>query len=894
MIELQLHGSSMLYFIPLNRKQLKWDARNTWYSALELANDEIDISCKDMQTDYLVLDLSYTACCEVAVVEDKAYSVNQKNKGREELKNKENIISVKYSGLEPVKKFFDRYIEKVKKHYKNIILVRTECPQYAINRYFVQSYSTPEEKRYNKTVKEFEEYFIEQVSPVVIDISRFYYHDLMNQKYGPFVSYEQGFYDNVGDILNGITLRDNSETYFAEASYKYILKRYLRFYDVAWARGEQKLLLDDRIPLNQIVKAMNKKMVEKYIFELSFLARQKLETFQELMERAKLFPSLYQFVQIVKHIYYDKKDVAEEDLGKLLGEGLGLEVEILNRTREYYKKKNLIDVQGINLSNLKEFYEAMKADKQGEYDKAVDWMNQAVKKFDARIKPYKTLFASEEEFANGAAYYACNCAISAVDIWGHFITKYIGSKDNPYCRVENIVDGVSLTKQDNVISVYHKLLRSEAKWFLFDLYFLVENVGQIKNLKEQELQEAFDKFILFAKDRYGKHIIMHKLQIKTSYIEEHGNSVEFTNSEKLKQDGELLEKWQNYIIQNLPCHVIDTANQYVLKRDTCIVNDGVNYGWDYLESVTNQFREIVRPSITNMKIDNYLDAVVNFSLGNDLIVAMLAGRYSKTNFTLFAYNEYGARPFREFDNLQILTGVSAAGIKQCKKMLVLESGAFEKEQTIFRGRRQKEMMKKAKKIYPLKADLIYSVNIGNKSKGDGAVVFVRNLKNTRNFQSYEEKYREDLTRLCKEFAQHNKKVCLMSTGYGDRDGAMAGEILDKLEPQVRKWVQTYSYQGNIEETLGILQGAEYILGSGYHEIALGFLMEKTVYPIVCSDKIVQMLEDSGFQGKYCDLRSNDNMSLEDIESNGQCKLQADKLTDASQKQLAALDKVFLS
>lgn len=881
----------MLYFIPLNRKQIRWDAKNTWYSALELANDEIDISCKDMQTDYLVLDLSYTACCEVAVVGDKAFSVNQKNKDREEVKNKDNIISVKYSGLEPVKQFFDLYIEKVKKHYKNIILVRAECPKYAINRYFVQAYSTPEEKRYNKTVKEFEDYFIEKVSPIVIDISRFYYHDLMNQKYGPFVSYEQSFYDNVGDILTDILLRNSQETYFANASYKYILKRYLRFYDIAKARGEQDLLLDEKQLLNRLVRTMNKETIEKYIFELSFLERQHLETFDELTERVKLFPSLSKFVQVVKHILYEQTDVIDENMDKLLGNGFGLESDILVRTREYYAQKNYMDEQGINPSNLQEFYEAMKADRLGEYDKAIDQVNQAIKKFDAKIKPYKTLFASKEEFANAAAYYTCNCRVSSVDVWGHFITKCIGAKDNPYCRMENVIQKVSFTDKEKAQQVYKKLSCSDAKWLLFDIYFIVQNIENIKSMTQESLTEAFDKFIVFAKNRYGKHIIMHKLQIKTSY-EEHGNAVEFNNAPKLIQDGELLEKWQNYVIQKLSCHVIDSAKQYALKRDTCIVEDGINYGWDYLENAIKKYWEIVKPELIHMKIENYLDARVNFSLGNDLIIAMLANRYRKTIFTIFAYRDYAARPFCQCNNIRILTDVPLAGIKKCNNMMVLENRALEKEKTVFWERRKKEMTKKGKKIYSLKADLIYSVNVSSQTKGEGVVVFVRNFKNSSNLQPYEEKYRTDLIKLCKESAQEKRKVCLMSTGDNDRDGEMAEDIMKQLEPEMREFVQTYSYQGNMSEAVEILENAEYILGSGFYEIALGFLMEKTVYPIVYSEKIEQMLKESGFQGKYCDLRMNDSMSWEDVRGNIEYKLQTEKLKADSQMQLDILDKVL--
>lgn len=602
MIELQLHGTSMLYFIPLNRKKIKWDTRNAWYSALELANDEMDISCNDMQMDYLVLDLSYTACCEVAILGDKAYSVNQKNKDRAEIKEG-NTISVKYSGLEPVKKYFDRYIEKVKKHYKNIILVRTSCPKYALNRYYVQEYHTPEANRFNTTVKEFEEYFIEKASPIVIDISRFYYHDLMNRKYGPFVSYEQGFYDNVGDILTDILLRGKQEKCYEMASYKYILRRYLRYYDAAVIRQEQHMLLDEGVLINQIIETMNKKMVDKFSYELSFLARHGLENIDALAKKAKLFPTLSRYVNLVRNIMYKHHDVARENVEKILDEGFGLEKEILSKTREYYENKQYIPSSYINLFNLKEFYEAMKAEKNGEYDKAIASVNHAIKKYNPKQKTYKTIFANEEELKNIFAYYTQHCGMVSVDVWGHMITQCMVKQENPYYSIE-IKEQTSCLIEQDAEETYAKLENFQGQWFVFDVYNMLVKSEHLNELSTEDMEKAWNSFITFVQKKYGNHVIMHKLQIKQSYVDDSGNTVEFNNATKLQQEQEQLEKWQNYVLQRLDCQVIDCTGAYDLKQDTCIVRDGMNYGWDYLKEAREKFTEYVRADIFPQKKDN--------------------------------------------------------------------------------------------------------------------------------------------------------------------------------------------------------------------------------------------------------------------------------------------------
>ena len=69
MVKAYLHGSSMLYYTPVEKKQIRWDTKDAWCSALELACKEWDVAEKENKC--LLVDLSYTISAPVAYYEGK-------------------------------------------------------------------------------------------------------------------------------------------------------------------------------------------------------------------------------------------------------------------------------------------------------------------------------------------------------------------------------------------------------------------------------------------------------------------------------------------------------------------------------------------------------------------------------------------------------------------------------------------------------------------------------------------------------------------------------------------------------------------------------------------------------------------------------------------------------
>ena len=938
MINLYLHGTSMLYYVPVARKKIKWNTQEAWTSAAELANPQREFPCGNKAVDYLVVDLSYTVNCQVAVEGEKCYSMNNKNKELPQVKNPERVIDVKKMGLAGIKMQFDRYIEKVKKTYDKVILVRMTCPNRSVSRYFVQPYHYKDAEQFNVVIRELEDYFIQQVSPVEVDITRAYYLDVLNQQFGPCISYEKLFYSNMRDILEEIVLKKSTNKKFDLPNYKYILKRYLKYYDIACERNEQYLLLDKDTPLNRLVRSMNKELVQKFSLEITFLSKYHIQTEEELEEKLELLPALKKYYDMLNEIARNPQGGNYENVKQLLGSGLGVELEILSLTRAYYEEQGYLPQYYINLSNLKEFYCAMKWAREEDYSTAIDYVKQALQKLGMEQKKLSVKNADREKFAMALAIYADSCPMISFDVWGKFISNSLLPKQNIRYRVGNLVNQISCVMPKESRKVFERLQRSEAQWLLFDLYSILGADADLEHRSEEEIQEALDTFLDFIKVRYGENIIFHRLEIKTDYRNENQEMVSFLNVQKLEQDQEKLKKWQEYVENRIPMHVIDCCSMYDLTQNTFIVNDGINYGWDYFASARKMLVDIVSGSQQPVKLEHLVNAYVNMNLGDDLFLVELAKRYPQQQFVLPAKNKYVAKAFSSCPNIQVVTEFHHSYIKSCKNTILLGGSIF-MERKYWRINYQKnlQLQKKSKKTFVLganfgpytteeflkvhkkffekcrdvcfrdrasyqlfseqkrvrkAADIIFSLESLPKARGKGLVISVIYPKNRPDLADCEQNYYQALAGLASEAIKQNIPVCFVSFCDNEGDNLAIEGILELVSKEERKLIRTYSYHGEIQEALGVLLSAEYIVATRFHGTVLGLLMEKKVYPIIYSNKTRNMLQDVGFSGESCEMKELKSLTLKQVQANAQIHINLEEIAQKAREQYEKLDRLL--
>lgn len=210
------------------------------------------------------------------------------------------------------------------------------------------------------------------------------------------------------------------------------------------------------------------------------------------------------------------------------------------------------------------------------------------------------------------------------------------------------------------------------------------------------------------------------------------------------------------------------------------------------------------------------------------------------------------------------------------------------EDVCFREKYSFELFKELKNIR-YTSDIVFSLNIEPIKSEEYILISVIKPSVRKKLENYDEIYYEQVKTFIIECINRGKKVKLMSFCKYEGDEEAINDILKKVSS--RSEISVYNYRGNIEEALDIINKAKVVIASRFHAMILGFISKKIVYPIVYSDKFINVLNDMEFKGKYCDYSSLNLLTFNEVMKNK--SLDEDiliKLKKKAEKQFEKLDE----
>ena len=127
------------------------------------------------------------------------------------------------------------------------------------------------------------------------------------------------------------------------------------------------------------------------------------------------------------------------------------------------------------------------------------------------------------------------------------------------------------------------------------------------------------------------------------------------------------------------------------------------------------------------------------------------------------------------------------------------------------------------------------------------------------------KYEQTIIDIIYYFDNLGYTIILMSFCKFEGDEVAIEKIINKIDKsKLKRDLEEYFYNGNINGALDIIGDSQIIFGSRFHANILGLLLGITIFPIAYSDKTVNVLNDIGFEGKIIDIRNIDKFSVNDI------------------------------
>ena len=188
------------------------------------------------------------------------------------------------------------------------------------------------------------------------------------------------------------------------------------------------------------------------------------------------------------------------------------------------------------------------------------------------------------------------------------------------------------------------------------------------------------------------------------------------------------------------------------------------------------------------------------------------------------------------------------------------------------------------------SDIVFSMDITDiKIREDKRVVIsIIDLTSRKDLAVYKEVYENKMRRTVEYFLNIGYEVTLMSFCNIEGDEKAIDSILNLVEGKDR--VNVYKYDGNIQEALTVIANCKIVIAARFHAMILGLLFNKTVIPMIYSEKTLNVINDIGFKGKYIKLEELSDFDVNNfIEQDLNYKFDVSNQIMDSKRQFEVLD-----
>ncbi|MEC5272000.1 polysaccharide pyruvyl transferase family protein [Caldifermentibacillus hisashii] len=166
------------------------------------------------------------------------------------------------------------------------------------------------------------------------------------------------------------------------------------------------------------------------------------------------------------------------------------------------------------------------------------------------------------------------------------------------------------------------------------------------------------------------------------------------------------------------------------------------------------------------------------------------------------------------------------------------------------------------------SDIVFSLNkLDIKDVEDRIVISVIKPSFRKNLNGYDEIYYKKIRDFTVYFIQQGYNVTLMSFCEHEGDNEALNNISKLIHEDLSEKVQLYFYTGNIDKALYEIAKSKLVIATRFHAMILGWVFSKPVFPIVYSDKMLNVIKDVHFNARYTNFRDLDKVEPSNVHEN---------------------------
>lgn len=172
------------------------------------------------------------------------------------------------------------------------------------------------------------------------------------------------------------------------------------------------------------------------------------------------------------------------------------------------------------------------------------------------------------------------------------------------------------------------------------------------------------------------------------------------------------------------------------------------------------------------------------------------------------------------------------------------------EDVCFRDEYSYNLFPKLKNIR-YESDVVFALDYDkNITEEKRAIISIIDLDNRPDLIKYQEIYARKMAELSKTLSSKGYEVILMGFCTGEGDSKMISKIMTLIDNRHSTNIKEYNYDGDLEGALSLIKKSRVIFAARFHAMILGWVYNKKVYPIIYSNKSLNVIEDLKFEGDY--------------------------------------------
>lgn len=192
------------------------------------------------------------------------------------------------------------------------------------------------------------------------------------------------------------------------------------------------------------------------------------------------------------------------------------------------------------------------------------------------------------------------------------------------------------------------------------------------------------------------------------------------------------------------------------------------------------------------------------------------------------------------------------------------------------------------------SDIVFSLNCKKylREEENKVVISVIDLQWRNKLSDYLNVYEDKIIEMIKFFSDKKLKVVLMSFSRHEGDMNAILRIMSSIDDQYKNNIEIHDYNGDIKKALFEISSSKIVVSSRFHANILGLLFNKTIIPIIYSNKTENLLNDINFKGKKTTIEDIRDFSIDFSKEDLQYKVDISKQVESAKKQFEKLDLIL--